>query len=350
MKIGFYSPYFDVFGGGERYMLTLASHLSHRFEVDIFWNDSNILLEASKRFSLDLTKIHIVNNIFYENNLFNKFIVSRKYDLMVILSDGSIPLSFARRNLLHFQVPFPQVKYPIWKKMIYHKIVCNSQFTKNSIDQSVGKNAIVICPPVNTHLFIPGKKISQILSVGRFSPNYQVKKSAFLIKAFRKLRKISGLKNIKLAMVGSLGVADQKYFTHLKDLARGIPVKFFPNCDISKLKELYSESLIYWHAAGFGESDPMYMEHFGISSVESMSSGCIPVVYKAGGQLEIIDQGINGFLWTSEAELLNITSKIINNPSVYNDVSLNAIKRSADFDTSVFTKQFDLVIADLFKS
>ena len=36
MRIGIYSPYLDSFGGGERYMLTIAEYLSASHKVDLF--------------------------------------------------------------------------------------------------------------------------------------------------------------------------------------------------------------------------------------------------------------------------------------------------------------------------
>ena len=35
MKLGFFSPYLDTFGGGERYMLTIAETLAKSNQVDI---------------------------------------------------------------------------------------------------------------------------------------------------------------------------------------------------------------------------------------------------------------------------------------------------------------------------
>jgi glycosyltransferase involved in cell wall biosynthesis len=347
MKIGISSPYFDILGGGERYMLTIASHLSGQNQVDIFCDDQNYLDKAQSRFSLDLSKVKTEPDIFRPGNLIRKMLVTRKYDLIIFLTDGSIPFSAARNNILHFQVPFPVVKFPVWKRLLFRKFVCNSQFTKNFIDPVIGDNALVICPPVDTRAFSPGKKLNQILTVGRFSHNYQAKKQAMLIKSFRKLKKAGGLRNISLILAGSLSDDDGKYLENLRDLARGLPVRFYPNCDFGKLKQLYTESIIYWHAAGYGEKDPMHMEHFGITTVESMASGCIPVVYAGGGQKEIIETGINGFVWESEAELIEQTSKILKNPAAYRNISLNAIKKSADYDTSVFTKQFDILISDL---
>ena len=64
MKIGFYSPYLDTFGGGERYMLTLASHLAKSNEVEIFWDDMSIKAPLSRFLKIDLTSTKFVKNIF----------------------------------------------------------------------------------------------------------------------------------------------------------------------------------------------------------------------------------------------------------------------------------------------
>ena len=64
MKIGFYSPYLDTFGGGERYILTLASHLSKNNQVDVFWDDVTIKAPLARFLRIDLTKIDFEKNIF----------------------------------------------------------------------------------------------------------------------------------------------------------------------------------------------------------------------------------------------------------------------------------------------
>ena len=64
MKFGFYSPYLDTFGGGERYMLTLASHLSKGHIVDIFWDDPAIKAPLARFLKIDLANTRFVKNIF----------------------------------------------------------------------------------------------------------------------------------------------------------------------------------------------------------------------------------------------------------------------------------------------
>jgi len=37
------------------------------------------------------------------------------------------------------------------------------------------------------------------------------------------------------------------------------------------------------------------LEHFGITTVEAMAAGCVPLVYDSGGQAEIVSSGYNGY-------------------------------------------------------
>ena len=79
---------------------------------------------------------------------------------------------------------------------------------------------------------------------------------------------------------------------------------------------LYGKSSIYWHATGYGEDNPKKFEHFGISTVEAMAAECIPVVINLGGQPEIVEQSVNGFLWNSIPELKKFSLKLVNTKSV----------------------------------
>ena len=91
MKIGIFDPYLDDNGGGERYMMTIASCLARNNHVDIFWDNPSDVKNIEERFHLDFSKIKIVKNIFNYSFL-EKQKVSRKYDLIIVLSDGSIPV------------------------------------------------------------------------------------------------------------------------------------------------------------------------------------------------------------------------------------------------------------------
>jgi glycosyltransferase involved in cell wall biosynthesis len=77
---------------------------------------------------------------------------------------------------------------------------------------------------------------------------------------------------------------------------------------------LLQSAKIYWHATGFAEDEtthPERMEHFGITTVEAMAAGCVPVVINKGGHPEIIQHGVNGFLWNTREELKQYTTVLI---------------------------------------
>ena len=87
------------------------------------------------------------------------------------------------------------------------------------------------------------------------------------------------------------------------------------------------------------------MEHFGISTVEAMSAGVVPLVFAGGGQLEIVSDGVNGVLWNTPDELIAKTFELIKDKQKYSEMSKAAIIRASDFDVAQFSRAFDVLIA-----
>lgn len=334
MKIGFYSPYLDSLAGGERYVLTLASHWSKVHDVSIFWDVPSILKKTEIRFDIDLSRVKTVENVFRTRNIFKKIMVSWGYDLIFFLTDGSIPTTFAKYNILHFQVPFQHIPIHPIKLARYQAVVCNSDFTKRHIDKRLGKKAVVIYPPV-TPIKKSAKKKNMILSVGRFHP---LKKQDVLIEAFRKIQ------GYELVFAGGLLPADEPYLKRLKLAAKNLRVRFVPNISFEKMVEVYNQARIYWHGAGYHETNPERMEHFGITTVEAMSAGAIPVVYHGGGLPEIVREGKDGYLWANTDELLEKTKKVIMRSDTF-----SAVNRAKEFSTEKFTASFDRLLESITK-
>ncbi len=347
MKIGFYSPYLDSFGGGERYMLTLASHWSKQHNAFVFWDDESILDKAQKRLNIYLSGIKITQNIFRERNVFKKLFISRQYDLLFFLSDGSISSTLARRNILHFQVPFPVIPYSAAKLSRYQAVVCNSEFTKRSLDRRVGERSIVIYPPVAPIPRGGRKKEKLILSVGRFTGYHEAKKQHVLIEAFAQALKSKKWNGWRLALTGGLLPSDQKYFDTLKELSKGLPVVLEANISYEHLDDYYRRASVYWHAAGYGETDPRWMEHFGITTVEAMSAGAVPIVFAGGGQPEIVKDSKNGFLWKTLDELLEKTNQVITRKPVTATLQKHAQLTSEEFSVSRFCNAFDRLLYEI---
>lgn len=347
MKIGFYSPYLDTLGGGERYTLSLASHWSLRHDVSVFWDQNDILYKAQKRLNIDLSRVKFTRNIFRVTSVFKKLFITRQYDLIFFLSDGSIPSTLARYNILHYQMPFEKVPYSTVKLFRYQAIVCNSQFTKDTLDMRIGNRAEVIYPPVAPVDRRGSKKEKIILSVGRFTGFHTAKKQDILLEAFRQGVKDKLLTGWRLVFVGGLLDSDEEYFSRLKKMAYDLPVEFLPNAPLTKLIDLYRRASIYWHAAGYGETDPRWKEHFGISTVEAMSAGCIPIVFAGGGQTEIISDEVNGLLWHTTEELLSKTSRVIQDTKEQQGIRDRGTARAMDFQESKFTQAFDNLLMNI---
>lgn len=351
LKVAIYSPYLDTFGGGERYVLTAAEILSQANQVDLLidkhlarLHPSKLLQDLAKRFHLDLSKVQIKDAPVGKNSSFvTRLFFLRKYDALFYLTDGSIFYSTAKRSLLHIQSPligqpamsfWGRVKLSSWEKVIY-----NSNFTKSSTELYWPLRSEVVYPPIDTAGIKFLKKKKYILSVGRFFGFLKEKKHQLMIQVFSDLvkeRKISGW---SLHLVGSMGEGDESYLNSLKNQAAGLPIYFYPNLEHQRLVELYGESSIYWHAMGFGEADPAKVEHFGIATVEAMAGGCAPVVIKAGGQKEIVEDKVSGFLWGSVEELKEYTTMLVEDPILRQGVSRKAAERAKIFDQERFKKK-----------
>ena len=352
MRIGIYDPYLDDAGGGEKYMMTIAECLSKKNNVDVFWDDRQDLQIISKRFNLNLSKVNLVKNIFSKNvPLFKRIVESGKYDIIVVLSDGSIPLLLSKKLFVHFQQPILGATFSSksgFKKMRVSSFFCNSNFTKSFIDKKFGIKSKVIYPPVE----INSKKIKKeniILTVGRFrvrdvlTKASDYKKFPIMTEGFKKLIK-EGIKDWKLVLAVSVKNDDEKIFSRLKESTKGYPIEFLVNKSNAELWDIYSKAKIYWHASGFGEdleAHPEFAEHFGISTVEAMGAGAVPVVINAGGQKEIVQDDINGFLWNTIEELKSKTKKLMKDDQLITRLSTKAKESSREFSTERFCKEIN---------
>lgn len=362
MKAGIYDPYLDTLGGGERYMMTAADCLAKNgWRVDIFWDDRGVRKGIEERLGIDLAKINFVPDIF-QKSLIQKYQILKNYDLIFYLSDGSVPFLFGKKNILHFQVPFHDLDgRGLINKLKLKKIdtvVCNSEFTKKFIDKEYGVESKVIYPPVMVDEFRPGKKENMILSVARFTDLLHNKRQDVLVEGFKRMMKapacrqgkdLSGyLSGWKLILVGG-DKEGKQLVKNLKKEAKGYPIEVMTNLHFNQLKRLYGKAKIFWSASGFGfdeEKEPERVEHFGITTVEAMAAGCVPIVTAKGGQKEIINDGENGFLWRTEKELFGKTLILIKDQDLLLGLSKKSRKRSKDFSQKKFCQEIKKLLME----
>jgi len=344
-RVLIYDPYLDTLGGGERYVLTLALSLLNRgLEVEIAWNSQIDLDKASLRFGLNLSELKLNPKAFdifsRRSGLIDRFNLTNRYDIVFWASDGSLPFLFGKNNLVHFQVPFTRLggnpAINMLKLFFINKLVYNSQFTRNVIERSLPRSkGFVLYPPIATKEFLPGKKENVILSVARFDSPSHLKRQDVLIDAFDEFS--SKVDGFRLILAGG-HKGNQQILDDLKEKAKRLPVEIIPNPSFNELQQLYSKAKFFWHATGFGideTREPEKAEHFGMTTVEAMSAGAVPIVIGKGGQKEIVTSEV-GFLCSDAREIALNTIELFKNPNKLKKMSKNAVIRSKIYSTENF--------------
>lgn len=337
-------------------MLSIATCLAKKHDVTLFWNPENeraIREEAERKFAMKLDKVSFTPSIFDPGfSFFKRLSESRKYDLIFVLSDGSIPILLCSL-ILHFQTPVEWVNgnSPIEQMKLrkVRTVLVNSEFTKHFIDRKFHINSTVLYPPLNLPEIKPRKKEKIILNVGRFgirNAGSSYKKQEVLAKTFQEMVE-KGLKDWELVFIMSVSEGEQEKAEAFAEIYKKFPIKLFINPDLSVVSEMYNKASIYWHAAGFGENLEAYpdrAEHFGIATVEAMSRGVVPVVIHAGGQPEIVTDGENGFLWRTTEELIEKTMHLIEDTKLREILSRQAEKRAERFDIKRFNETLENIV------
>ena len=340
-KAAICNPYLDTLGGGERYSLSFAKVLVDKgWQVDIEWKDTGIREKLEERFGIDLSNVNFIPDIKKGTG----------YDLCFWVSDGSIPLLHSRKNFIHFQTPFHDVDgRSLFNKMKFfriNKVICNSLFTKSFVDHEFGVESIVIYPPVDTSKIKPKRKENVILYVGRFSKLVQSKRQDVLIDAFKRFSK----KNLdwKLILAGGSDVGGKEFVGELRKKSQGYNIEILEGVDYKTLLVLYGTAKYFWSAAGFGineKSHPEGVEHFGITTVEAMAAGAVPLVFNAGGSKEIVKSGENGILWKSVNELVKKTMELTEEGSFWRKLSMKAKESAASFNYETFSRTVMEILA-----
>lgn len=347
MRAAIYDPYLDSLGGGERYMMTFASVLRNEgYSVDIEFGDKLILKKIKDRLGIDTSNMKIVDSIQRGDG----------YDICLWLSDGSVPLLKSRNNIIHFQRPFYNVDgSSLMNRMKFYRVnsvVVNSQFTKKWIDKEYPQESIILYPPVDTSSFKPGKKENIILSVGRFSHLEQSKRQDVIVDAFKSLYDESGSVlrkgNWRLILSGGSDVGRTEFVDELRKTSKTYPIEIHENLPFSEVVKLYKKAKLFVTAAGFEideQKHPEKLEHFGITVIEAMSAGAVPFAYDAGGHLETITDGENGFLWSSKKVLISKIENAIESKQMISKIARVAEKTANKYSVSEFQNKVKEIIS-----
>jgi glycosyltransferase involved in cell wall biosynthesis len=217
-------------------------------------------------------------------------------------------------------------------------MVANSKFTQNVIEKCLGKRALMINPPVTS-----GKIISRV--------NWRRRKNVVLtISRFRSAKGLEIIPKVASYMKDCefvlIGIVDNESERCLKDLSEEVErlrvqdrVHIFKNKPHSFTLAALSTAKVFLHTQS--------TEAFGISIVESMAAGCVPIVPRTGGPwLDILDQkqGEYGYSYGSVQEAAEIIKMLVKNEDLRKEVSARARERALVFDSSVFEREILSVV------
>ena len=394
-KVLILNPYIPTLGGGEKHMVYLCrfieTYFNNNVRIDIMvfnYNTVNVfdvnyitIEDVMKQFNVQLNCTYIKKvDIPLSKNRREKVgnwrrieNAARGYDLFVNFTFLSKHRGKAKKNM--YVCMFPPQK--VWcnhpknhiKNSIaklynylfygsYNVFIPNSYFTKYWLETywETNKKNVVIFPPAFfeddiVNRYNENEKKNIILSVGRFFVGSHCKKQLEMVQFFVGHEDVFMDYEYHLAGMVSQDESDIDYLNMIKELARESERVFVhENCSYEELVSLYKQAKIFWHATGYGideNAEPEKMEHFGITTVEAMSYGVVPVVINKGGQPEIVDEGKNGFIWNNEDECIRKTNKLIADDQMRKKMALSAVEKAKMFSIEAFYRRNKVVFDEL---
>lgn len=394
-KVLVLNPYLSTLGGGEKHMGYFCQCLEEYYnynihidilvhsynEVDVFAEDYVTVEDLNKQFGLNLMKTSIrkikldrpLNKIQYLKNKKTIENITKEYDLFVNNMFLSKHIGKAKVNIYQCMFPpkrfinemndkfFNKVVAKIYDYRFFHSydsMISNSKFTKFWLEKywESDKKNCVIYPPVFEkneleNRYIESEKKNIIISVGRFFVGSHSKKQLELVRFF--VNNIELFKDYEYHLVGAISKAheDIKYLDEIKKIASQVENIFIhENCKYDDLMDLYRKAKIFWHATGYNideNAEPEKMEHFGITTVEAMSYGAVPVVINKGGQKETVILQKEGFLWNNESECIEKTKFLIDNDDLRKEMAFRCTESAQKYSIDLFYEKTREVFHEL---
>jgi glycosyltransferase involved in cell wall biosynthesis len=390
MHVGVYNEPSGTMGGSEYLVSVIADALAARHDVEIVHHNPRLTLEQLRAQSgLALNRVTLRRVSREEapdprvpkgfRKLRHRYDVqrawhatlSRPYDVFINSTHGVPPFCHARRGVLLTLFPlysrrrmWPWVEPGpptterraltlyfdwMWRRRFgsYQDRFSISRYTRHWTKAWWNVDTDVLYPPVDTR-FEESSKADLILSVGRFSTYSHSKRQIETMRAFCEMKAtLPG--DWSYYSVGGLiaNPDDQAYFDEVSRIAATCGARAIPNVARRALRDLFARAKVFWHAAGFGaaaNAGPFEAEHFGISTVEAMAAGAVPVVYDQGGQSEIVEHGSSGFLWSTLDELRTFTERLAGDETLRNTMATAARARAAMFSRERFVAAVDRIV------
>ncbi len=228
----------------------------------------------------------------------------------------------------------------------YDVVMANSAYTRGWIGRLWRVDADVLYPPIQVERLTPASTRERaVLTVGRlFAPGLgHAKRQLEMVEWFGELYRSGALPDWRMHVVGGCEESQLPYLEKIREAARGLPVDIHPNAPRHEVERLLSTCSVFWSATGYGQDGdrrPWTAEHFGMTTVEAMAGGCVPVVIDRAGQREIVRHGLDGLRWTSPAQLASFTRRLATEDGMRARLAASAVTRAQEFSDAAFADRW----------
>lgn len=384
MKIGIHNqPSGDSIGGTEQCVAVLAEALQYEHQVEIVHHRPTLTATHLAQFcGVDLSNVtlrclggepfpprswNFVKH--YRQTVQSNKALSAPYDIFISFTHEVPPFCHAPKGVLAVLFPYHDeaarvrrgggimrsleraYSRRLWHERFatYQQKTAISEYSRLWTERYWQVECAVLPPPVDTAFERGERKEKQILSVGRFDMRSHPKKQREMANTFADLSTHPELAGWEYYCLGGLGQKpeDHQYFTQVQEVLGASPAHVLADVSRAELKVRYEQASIFWHAAGLDEDvslTPWQAEHFGITTVEAMAAGCVPLVINKGGQPEIVQHGVSGFVWETLHELKEYTRLLASDAAQCAAMSEAARKRADYYSREQFIKRFRNVL------
>jgi len=314
-KIGVFCPTLNVYGGGEYVAVAIANTLAQNDYPVVLFASGPVDANAIKNYFGEILHPNIQTiqqptNFtprgladFYQT-IFHSYIAKHKCSTFVdAFSNCVYPwtqisyIHFPHLNRYNFTNTFPYLSSPrlnqagtlpyvvLEKKLVnYDKrlVLANSHYTAAEVKKCSHKTTHVLYPPFAQVILDQGKKAKKtpqeklVVTVSRLDSNKHLERIPLIAAQTPR--------DVHFAAVGRMynesPLSSLKALTKKMDLSDR--VKFYPNASAEQKNDLLRRAKLYLHT--------MEGEHFGISIVEAMAMGCVPIVHDSGGMREFVPE------------------------------------------------------------
>lgn len=235
-----------------------------------------------------------------------------------------------------------KLRYWLYKTTLEHSalVLANSRFTGSLLERVIDANVRVLYPPVQV------EKIRSLVKLG------ERKDVVVTISHFRRDKNLEIIPFIASKVEAKFIVIGHAHdISYVRDLRRlikrlGVRDKVILLFDLPRknLLELLAKAKMYLHT--------MIAEHFGMSVVEGMAAGLVPIVHRSGGPwIDILDekQGLYGYGYIDVEEAISVINELLSNEGCRDRVSRRIQRRALIFDEENFKAKFKAIIQNFMK-